>query len=685
MTSAALIYAHLAGFLGYAAFALILGLRSSRSWLTAGFLLAAMLTALWLGSVVLVQAGLLPEWAANFMAPLSDGYWYAIVLIILRLIGQNFTQWRILAATTAALVLANAVFAAGQLHVGPLLGVLIDARAIGLIQLCLGFILLENMLRNMDQDRFWSAKHFGIGLGAILSFQAVVLVPELLTNTVPVGMVIARPLVYLLVIPLFVVSAIRIPDLELRVHASRKVVFQTAALIAFGVVLQGTAIASYYLRTSGGDNGTVLAILFSFASAVGLVMVLASRTARSRLTTFISENFFNYKYDYRLEWQKFIEAVSEWEDDNVPLGALRTLAELVDSPGGALWVWRERWNRFMPAASWSVDHELTPIAAGDTCLQAFGDESCAFLELAALGEKASSAVWRERLPGAWLAVPLRYRSHLAGFALINRPRSERNLHWEDRSLISLVARQLAAYLMHEETAQALADARQLEQFNKRFAFILHDTKNTVGQLKLLARNAEQFGHDQEFREDMVATLKNSVEKLQGLLASLTGSTPAATSVSAQAGKVDLAKLAATFVQEKHRLGLNLEVDATEPAVAQLNDPNAFLGVLEHVVSNALEASPEDRPVMIRAHKSGAAVSLAIEDKGAGMSAQFIADELFRPLKSKKKTGFGIGTYQAREIMRDIGGDIQVRSKLGEGTTVLLILPEYFPEREVLSA
>lgn len=685
MTSAALIYAHLAGFLGYAAFALILGLRSSRSWLTAGFLLAAMLTALWLGSVVLVQAGLLPEWAANFMAPLSDGYWYAIVLIILRLIGQNFTQWRILAATTAALVLANAVFAAGQLHVGPLLGVLIDARAIGLIQLCLGFILLENMLRNMDPDRFWSAKHFGIGLGAILSFQAVVLVPELLTNTVPVGMVIARPLVYLLVIPLFVVSAIRIPDLELRIHASRKVVFQTAALIAIGVVLQGTAIASYYLRTRGGDNGTVLAILFSFASAVGLVIVLASRAARSRVTSFINENFFSYRFDYRLEWQKLIQTVSGWQDDNVPLGVLRALAELVDSPGGALWVWRERWNRFMPVAHWSMDGELAPIAADDPRLRAFGDESCTLLELTAADHDPASAAWHERFPDVWLALALRYRSQLAGIALIVPPRSERKLHWEDRSLISLVALQLAAYLVQQETAQALADARQLEQFNKRFAFILHDTKNTVGQLTLLARNAEQFGHEQEFRKDMVATLTNSVEKLQGLLASLTGGTPAATPVSVQAGKVDVAKLAATFVQEKHRLGLNLEVEATVPAVAQLNDPNAFLGVLEHVVGNALEASPQDSPVMIRAYKSGAAISLEVEDKGAGMSAQFIADELFRPLKSKKKAGFGIGTYQAREIMRELGGDIQIRSKLGEGTTVFLMLPEYVAEREVISA
>ncbi len=366
------------------------------------------------------------------------------------------------------------------------------------------------------------------------------------------------------------------------------------------------------------------------------------------------------------------------------LGALRTLAELVDSPGGALWVWRDRWNRFMPVAHWCMDRELIPIAAGDPCLQPFSDENCSFLDLTALTGQPSSSVWRERFPGGWLVVPLRYRSRLAGFALINRSRSERPLHWEDRSLISLVALQLAAYVVQQETAQALADARQLEQFNKRFAFILHDTKNAVGQLALLARNAEQFGHDEEFRKDMVATLKNSVEKLQALLASLTGSAPAAP-ISATGGKVDISKLAATFVEDKRRLGLNLQADVTGPAFVRLVDPNAFLGVLEHVVSNALEASPPNRPVMIRTGNTAGSVSLTIEDKGPGMSEQFIADELFRPLKSKKKAGFGIGTYQAREIMHDLGGDIGVRSKPGEGTAVFLMLPEYIPEREAVSA
>src|SRR5437868_15313957 len=116
---------------------------------------------------------------------------------------------------------------------------------------------------------------------------------------------------------------------------------------------------------------------------------------------------------------------------------------------------------------------------------------------------------------------MRQRSTVAGFAILNQPRATKPLDWEDQSLLRLVAMQLAAYLVQEETAQSLADARQLEDFNKRFAFVVHDIKNTIGQLRLLVSNITKFGDVKEFRDDMVITLGNSVERLEGMLKSLT--------------------------------------------------------------------------------------------------------------------------------------------------------------------
>jgi signal transduction histidine kinase len=181
---------------------------------------------------------------------------------------------------------------------------------------------------------------------------------------------------------------------------------------------------------------------------------------------------------------------------------------------------------------------------------------------------------------------------------------------------------------------------------------------------------------------MIATLRNSVDKLQGLLASLTGDTPRTGSAATE--HADVSKLVTSFVQEKRRLGLNVNVSSTAAGNwAQINDTNAFLAVLEHILSNALEASPADTPVAVRVSKKSGFVCVVIEDEGPGMSGQFIADELFRPRKSTKSSGFGLGAYQAREIMRDLGGDIEVLSKLGQGTAVTLTVPEFVSEFEVV--
>src|SRR6202043_120405 len=147
-----------------------------------------------------------------------------------------------------------------------------------------------------------------------------------------------------------------------------------------GILLEGIALAAYFVRTYGGDNATVLAIVLGFAGTIGVALAATSASVRSQLQKFINENFFSYKYDYRLEWEKFIRSISLGDDEGIPLRVLRTLAEIVDSPGGALWVLRKSWQQFMPVANWSFRAELAPIPIGEGRLAAFDDEDCTYLQ-----------------------------------------------------------------------------------------------------------------------------------------------------------------------------------------------------------------------------------------------------------------------------------------------------------------
>ena len=57
-----------------------------------------------------------------------------------------------------------------------------------------------------------------------------------------------------------------------------------------------------------------------------------------------------------------------------------------------------------------------------------------------------------------------------------------------------------------------------------------------------------------------------------------------------------------------------------------------------------------------------------------MDPAFIRDELFRPFRSTKLGGYGIGAFQTRELIRAAGGDVKVISEKGAGTTMRILLP-----------
>jgi signal transduction histidine kinase len=114
----------------------------------------------------------------------------------------------------------------------------------------------------------------------------------------------------------------------------------------------------------------------------------------------------------------------------------------------------------------------------------------------------------------------------------------------------------------------------------------------------------------------------------------------------------------------------------QPLELELTDIANLRRVLEHVVTNATEASGAQQPVEISIRPVKDTVEIKVTDHGSGMTEKFINEELFRPLRTTKDGGFGIGAYQARELMRDLGGDIRVTSKIGQGTSVTLSLPRH---------
>ena len=93
--------------------------------------------------------------------------------------------------------------------------------------------------------------------------------------------------------------------------------------------------------------------------------------------------------------------------------------------------------------------------------------------------------WRFAPQKAWLAVPLSYRREVLGFVILHRPNHLVTLDWEAFDLLRAAGRQAASYLAEERSTKVLRESELLNEYSKRFAFVVHDINNLASQLGLV--------------------------------------------------------------------------------------------------------------------------------------------------------------------------------------------------------
>jgi putative PEP-CTERM system histidine kinase len=276
----------------------------------------------------------------------------------------------------------------------------------------------------------------------------------------------------------------------------------------------------------------------------------------------------------------------------------------------------------------------------------------------------------------WAGVPLLHQQRLIGLVLLAAPEYRRPLDWEDFDLLRTAGGQAASSLAEAQGQEALGKAQRFEEFNRRFAFILHDVKNLVSQLSLLSRNAERHADNPEFRADMIATLKSSVGKMNELLARLS---PGAGARVQRIEPQPLRPLLTAAIAAKrgdHDVRLLGEAGIWASA-----DGPALEQALGHLIQNAVEACSSTVPVTVKVASKESSAVISVSDKGIGMDSDFVRNQLFQPFASTKPGGFGIGTFEALSLIDAMGGRMTVDSRPGQGTTFTILLPAAEPAQE----
>lgn len=516
-------------------------------------------------------------------------------------------------------------------------------------------VLCENIMRNAEREILWHLSLPSVAAGGLALVSLLLYAGVILGQRVAEPLIGARLAFLLMVLPMFAIGAMRANRWRpRRLHLSKNAAFYSASLILGGSFMLVLGVIAALVHDAQFGLSAVVEWAIIFAGLLVVAIVVSSGSARSRLLVLLRRHFAAAPYDYRQEWLRCIATLSIDRGGSVVQRAIKALADTADAPSGIFLDHDRARAEFRFGEGWNTALEIAVI---NNDALTFGEgESQTVIELDPEAETAP--FWLAvALPDPVDAIPL-------GVVLLSRPRAAQKLDDEMAALLAVVACEVSLVMAESRAAEALAVARKFEVAGKKFAFVAHDIKNVANQLGLVIDNAQRHIADPDFQADLIGTVRESVEKIRSMIWRLDQVDPTG---SAQFN-------VEARLQEILARRDTVRLDVADGQSNISIDPLSFDMIINHLLDNAQEASAAPQSVFVTVRHELGWVIISIVDHGCGMSARFVREQLFKPFSSDKTLGFGLGAFQARELITQAGGSLAVTSAQGVGTTMTVRLP-----------
>ena len=456
----------------------------------------------------------------------------------------------------------------------------------------------------------------------------------------------------------------------------RQVAYYSFGITVIAIYVVLIIFGHHYVTTRAGSWSEVVGIVLLVAAVTVAAVLTASTRTRGQVRVFLMKTFLQYKYDYRKEWLRFISTLSQSGLEDVGTTAVRAVAQIVDSPGGVVWIREDASDAYYPAGSWQCAiPEIEPIGS-DSGLATFLSERQWVIDLEEMKKYPDRYAdlnlenWLQQDGDWWLVVPIFLGERLYGFITLLKPRTVPSLNFEDHDLLKTAGSHVGMHINQAEADKRLAESRQFGAYNRLTAFLMHDLNNLLAQQSLVVKNAERFRDNPKFVDDAIDTMANSVSRMTRLIEQLGSG-----SKIAQNQPTDLRKAVNKAVRRCSAGNPSPAVKIDDKPVRVLADMERLCTVFEHLLRNAQDATDADGEIEIVVKNGDGATEVSIRDTGKGMSPEFVRERLFRPFDSTKGSqSMGIGAYQARDYVRTLGGRMEVTSAPGCGTTFTIHLP-----------
>ncbi|HIJ86983.1 MAG TPA: PEP-CTERM system histidine kinase PrsK [Desulfuromonadales bacterium] len=528
-----------------------------------------------------------------------------------------------------------------------------------LICLIIALVNFEITFVNASPDAVWKIKYELIGLGIVVAIQVFYYSQALLYRSLNMNYLSLRSFLYLVAASLIAYSLLFRRG-KGRVQVSRQVAFKSVIIITVGIYLILLGILGKGMQYVSSFFSRNILISLVFITGTSLLILLLSDRFKRKLKVQLHKNFYQYKHDYRTQWLRFTEQLSSsCSGDELIQHILSAYCDIFGITGSALFLRDATQARFFAVADYKMPLKVDTIEANNS-LVTFIDEHAwvmSLLEDLPDIKTEDSDYFREN--GVFFVVPLFNETQLEGFIVLARPVYSKEVFiYEDYDLMKTISRQAFLAIMHQRLSEQVIHASEIQAIGNVATFVAHDLKNHVSSLSLIVENAARHIHNPEFQKDMLTSLGNTVTKMQKLIGRLKN----LGEHSLNLRQVNLLELCE---KTAHSL-LEGRIAVSGTSETAWVDEVEIQKVVLNLLMNGIEASGKDEPVLLEVGNAKAPF-IRVSDKGCGMSSRYIRTELFKPFRTTKKKGLGIGLYQCSQIMDAHGGRIEVTSREEIGT------------------
>jgi putative PEP-CTERM system histidine kinase len=448
--------------------------------------------------------------------------------------------------------------------------------------------------------------------------------------------------------------------------------YRSMTLLAVGLYLVILGLIGEGMEHFEVPFHRALVMIIFFAAGMGLIAMMLSNRLRRRTKVLVSKHFMAPKHDYRSEWISFTNK----------LAACRTLADLEQAilavygetfgfAGTALYLRDRAQGTYRLAQKTRFSKGQPEFAPGPSLRGYFLARDRVLNPL----DAEHSLTQEERVfvarSEATFIVPMVYGDQLDGLIVLGGQLAPGELIYEDYDLMKIMARQAAISLVSARLSEEIAESREIAAVARVSSFVIHDLKNLASSLSLMLENTADNISDPDFQRDMIDTVRNSLTKMQGLIQRLR-TTPEKNELNVQ--KVELDELCRDTLADISGKKGRAVVNYTGSPVSLTADGEELRKVVMNLLLNAFEAVPAEGRVSLECGMNGGSAFIRVSDNGHGMTEEYLRDHLWRPFRTTKEKGLGIGLYQCRQIVEAHGGVISAESGYGRGSVFTVTLP-----------